>query len=534
MIKINKNDSIVDIILKIKNCQDKEISLEFPFWHPILHNYTSLKILKTKADKKELIIFTNDKTAKRIWKKLGIKYNLIVKPDIPESDYTFREYFLYTIKNYIQEIKTFFNTKARENTFAKYQKIYKSWKIWFFTFFLVLSILLLVFIFYFAVNKTYIIVSPEVEIRQKWRNFTFEQMWNDSITLNSSVIKLKEVQKNTSLSTKILASWIDENESKRATWRVKIQNFTSEDVYLVKNTRMTTKSGIVFLLDSDVKIPASTKVENSEDATPGEIDVSVTARIDDLSWKITWVRWNIKSGEIMTFPWLKENKDKIYATSIIDFSGWTNSSKRILTKKDLENAKTILKWKLEEAWINEIKAELEAENKVNNTKYEIFWIEWWITYTDFKYYGIENLKEWMELEEFEISGSLTTKVYAYNKEVVMNKLRNVIKEWVLENVESIFNIDENSLSIVNVIWKEENPFRVKATAQVDVSYIQNFLSDTNNYVEKLKSQIAWLSKEEAEKILLNTWKISNVNIEVRPFFINNISKIVDNIKFEIK
>jgi hypothetical protein len=60
----------------------------------------------------------------------------------------------------------------------------------------------------------------------------------------------------------------------------------------------------------------------------------------------------------------------------------------------------------------------------------------------------------------------------------------------LENVESIFNIDENSLSIVNVIWKEENPFRVKATAQVDVSYIQNFLSDTNNYVEKLKTQIA--------------------------------------------
>ena len=236
----------------------------------------------------------------------------------------------------------------------------------------------------------------------------------------------------------------------------------------------------------------------------------------------------------MTFPWLKENKDKIYSTSIIDFSGWTNSNKRILTKKDLENAKTILKWKLEEAWINEIKAELEAENKVNNTKYEIFWIEWWITYTDFKYSGIENLKEWMEIEEFEIYGSLTTKVYAYNKEVVLNKLRNVIKEWILENVESIFNIDENSLSIVNVIWKEENPFRVKATAQVDVSYIQNFLSDTNNYVEKLKTQIAWLSKEEAEKILLNTWKISNVNIEVRPFFINSISKIVDNIKFEIK
>ncbi|MDR0772450.1 MAG: hypothetical protein LBF15_05540 [Candidatus Peribacteria bacterium] len=66
MIKINKTDSIVDIIIKIKHNKEKEIVLEFPFGHPILHNYTSLKILKTKAEKRELIIVTNDQTAKKI------------------------------------------------------------------------------------------------------------------------------------------------------------------------------------------------------------------------------------------------------------------------------------------------------------------------------------------------------------------------------------------------------------------------------------------------------------------------------------
>ncbi|MDR2640279.1 MAG: hypothetical protein LBC61_02915 [Candidatus Peribacteria bacterium] len=49
MIKVNKNDSIVDIIIKIKNSKEKEVILEFPFGHPVLHNYISLKILKTKA-----------------------------------------------------------------------------------------------------------------------------------------------------------------------------------------------------------------------------------------------------------------------------------------------------------------------------------------------------------------------------------------------------------------------------------------------------------------------------------------------------
>lgn len=523
MIKINKNDSIIDIIIKIKNCKDKDISLEFPFWHPILHNYTSLKILKTKAWKKELIIFTNDKTSKRIWKKLWIKYNLVTKPDIPENDYSFWEYFLYTLKNYIKEFKNFITNKARENSFAKYQKIYTNWKIGFFAIFLLLSILLLVFIFYFAVNKTYIIITPEIEVRPKWKNFVFEKMWEDELSIDTNIIKLKEIQKTSTVSTKIVTSWIDEKDSKRATWKIKIFNLTEEDIYLIKNTRFVTKQGIVFLLNNEVKIP-----------TNWELDADVTARLDDTNWKVIWERWNIKNWVRLELPWLKKDSDKIYAESIENFSWWVTSYRKILSKNDIENAKKILKGKLEEIWLTEIKKDIEAENKANNAKYEILWANWMIKYSDFQFSWIENLKEWMEIEEFEIFWTLKTTVYAYNRESVMNKLRTIIKEGTLTNVESIMNIDENSLSIVNEIWREENPFRIKATAQVDVLYIQNFLSDTNNFVEKLKNQIAWLSIQEAENILINTWKISNVNIEVRPFFIKNISKIVDNIKFEIK
>jgi len=70
MIKINKKDSIIDIIIKIDNCKQKEIILDFPFGHPIIHNYTSLKILKNKSNKKDLIIITNDKSARKIGRKL--------------------------------------------------------------------------------------------------------------------------------------------------------------------------------------------------------------------------------------------------------------------------------------------------------------------------------------------------------------------------------------------------------------------------------------------------------------------------------
>jgi hypothetical protein len=49
MIKIQENDTIVDIINRMNACEEKELILDFPFSHPVLHNYLSLKILKSKS-----------------------------------------------------------------------------------------------------------------------------------------------------------------------------------------------------------------------------------------------------------------------------------------------------------------------------------------------------------------------------------------------------------------------------------------------------------------------------------------------------
>jgi len=42
-----------------------------------------------------------------------------------------------------------------------------------------------------------------------------------------------------------------------------------------------------------------------------------------------------------------------------------------------------------------------------------------------------------------------------------------------------------------------------------------------------------MNKNEALKVLLNNSKISDVKIEIRPFFINTISKISDNIIIKV-
>jgi hypothetical protein len=43
-----------------------------------------------------------------------------------------------------------------------------------------------------------------------------------------------------------------------------------------------------------------------------------------------------------------------------------------------------------------------------------------------------------------------------------------------------------------------------------------------------------MDKEDAKKILLNNSKISNVEIETRPFFMKTISSIPNNIEFVVE
>jgi hypothetical protein len=60
----------------------------------------------------------------------------------------------------------------------------------------------------------------------------------------------------------------------------------------------------------------------------------------------------------------------------------------------------------------------------------------------------------------------------------------------LANIEELLEINASSLRIVNTISSQEKPFSLKATAQVEVFVIHNFLSKSNAYVNRLKNVVA--------------------------------------------
>lgn len=532
MIQINRTDSIIDIIIKIKWCNKKEIVLDFPFWHPIIHNYTSLKIIKNKVWKKDLIIITSDKAAKNIWKRLWIKYSQLWETDLLEYNYTFVEYSKYIIKRYIIEFSQIFSNKTPDIVFD-YQKKYwvANWKIWLFLIWLIISIFLFIFIFYFAVNKTYIYITPEITIKTRAKNFVFRELEKDEIT-NNNIIKLNKVTKLIYLTKTFWTSWINESTLKRSKWKVRFINELNESVDLLKNTRLQSDDWVVFTTDSNVSIPKS-RLSLTWSIIPWTVDINITSKISDSKWINVWINANIQNDILLSIPWLETNKDKIYAKTLWEIKWANNNYIKQITENDIKNAEKILESKLKQQALNELKQQIKDDNINNNVNYKILWVDDILEYSNFKIIWKEKLSVWKNIDNFELSWTIKITSYTYNTQKVQKLLSTTIKSIILKDIEKLLFINNKSLRITNIIYKEKNPLEIKATAQIEAFFSHNFLTEKNNYIEKLKNTISWINKDEALKILLNNSNISDVKIEIRPFFINKISKITENIIIKV-
>jgi hypothetical protein len=535
MIKVSKEDSIIDVIIKIKHVEEKEIVLEFPFGHPLLHNYTSLRILKTNAWEKDLVIITSDITAKKIGRKLGIKYTLINHTDLLEYNYSFSEYCKFVVKNYWREVKGLFKKNRLEELYSPYfqNKKEQKTKIWIFFVTLLVSIGLFIFVFYFAVNKTSVYITPDITIRTAAKNLTFEYKPEESIFQDKNIIALKQITKLVYLNETFGTTGVDESTVTRANWEATFYNELPEKIRLRENTRLQSDAWIVYVTQWSVDIPAAF-TDGSGKLIAWEKSINIQAKLYDEDNNFIWTRWNTWTGQLLMLPGLKSDQDKIYAYTTGIINWWTNNFSKILWEDDIKNAKLILEWQLQDYALSQAKKEIRENNKNNDVAYNILevndiiqWSNLWITWD-------EELKVWDKMENFELNGTIKITTYTYNSEQVLNHLKWTIKDTLLDEVEDLRYIDKSSMRIALVLLREEEPLKIKASAEIQASFTHNFLSKKNNYVEKLKYTIAGMDKEDAKKILLNNSKISNVEIETRPFFMKNISSIPNNIEFIVE
>jgi hypothetical protein len=294
-----------------------------------------------------------------------------------------------------------------------------------------------------------------------------------------------------------------------------------------------TKDGILFETKNWIIIPPAI-IDNFWSTTPGTKKIEIQSKNYDDEWKFIGSRWNIKEGTPLILPGLEDDWETISAVTLEDFNGWSDTYTRVISEQDLESAVLIFEQKIKNRVIEQLRSEVQARNKQEKISLDIISIDNIIEYSDFEF-TIQNQAEiWDTSENITIEWSIKWKTYIYDQEEIVNKLKTVIQENILEWVENILLIDKDSLRISSLIYRRSDPTEVKATVEIDVLISHDFQNQSNSYLEKLRSTIRWIEKKEATKLLLNDPKISNVSIDIRPFFLKHISNISENIVFEVE
>ena len=556
MIEIKIQDTLVDVVEKIESHKKWDIILDFPLWHPILHNYVSLKVLKSKAKKKRLVIATNDKVWRKIGKNLWIEYSLVKNRDFIEENtqahlikhnYSFWEYFKFQLRTYGKDIKSSIEANKKFNSLWRYSRMYgEKSSLHIFIMAFAWALLLFIFIYYFAVSRTYIIITPERTIKKMAQNFVFKENIENNILWNNKYIKINTISQKIQSSETYAGTEIQSSDNNKATGKVVLYNEFSETQDLIAGTRLQDSQGIIFEISSWIQIPGGVE-DNFWNISPGEIEISVQAQEKDITGQLIGKRGNIPEWTSFILPALDiQSQKKIYARSIENFTWWNNSYKKIISQNDIENARKLFEEKLKSESLKSLKNTISKNNKENKTSFDI--LSWGrsIIYWDPEVLLEEGINPGVVQETFTVSGSITIIAYVYNKNNVIQRLKTLVGERTLEWVEKIARVDDNSLRMSQIIYlkeaeendpinsEDDQEFELKATFEIDSTYIHDFLHVENGYIDLLRAKIRWKPKDEAQKILLNDPKVSNARIEIRPFFVKSISNISSNIIFEIE
>ncbi|EKE26265.1 MAG: hypothetical protein ACD_4C00350G0001 [uncultured bacterium (gcode 4)] len=530
-LKISNSDTILDIVSLIEKeaIVSSSIYLEVEE-NDALKNFFNLKLLLFKFNSVKFHIITGDKDLKILWEKLWIKFfyksddiefeENFWKKHILKYNFTFFEFLIYEIKKIFSRIVFFFKKRTLK---SRNKKIIEDSNFFLLIFWLIISLSLLSFIFYFAVSKTYVYISPELGIKTVSRNIIFSENWKDNIFDTKNIVQVKNVSVSASLDYTFNVSTIDASSAKNAYWTIDIINELPIEQIFKPNTRFVTENWLVYRSSEWIKVPWSWKAE-----------ASVIADMYDLKWNLTGKRWNISSGLTLTIPWLKFNRDKIYAKSNKDFVWWIDPKIHILTQEEFEKFSWIIKEKLKTKASDALKEKIRNSNVQSWENYEILPVNDIIKYEIWEIFTLNNAKIWDKIDEVTLKWSINVKTYAYNKSELVSYLKAILNDSILLWTEKLINVNEDSIKVIWILSQTDNPFYMKATTELDSTTSYNFEDSSNTLTKKLKNLIVSSTKKDATSILLNDPNIANVKIDFSPFWLTRVSNNPDNIDFIIE
>ncbi len=450
------------------------------------------------------------------------------KQNIIKHNFTAWQYFIYEIKRWFAYIH-FFLTRKRTKT-PSYKVKKWSQNMFLIVVGLIMSLSLLIFIFHFAVSRTYIYITPQISIRPVSSNIIFSQgtgsflEWKNTVRMKTLTFPIEQTMKF-SLDT------IDPNSATVAAWQIIVYNELTAPQQFKPNTRFVTEDGLVFRSQWYVDVPPSHSVNGITEI--GMVELTVKADPTDEAGRTIWVRGNILTDTYLSIPGLKFNRDKVYAKAKANFDGGADPKIHIVTEPELTKFRGIMHEQLAKIARSSIDAKISDSNQVNNENYSLLMADS-VTMTGETIDVTSGQKIWDLANEVELHGSITVNALIFDKTAVITYLKTVFHDKFLDGREKDLGMHEDTLHLANIISQSDDGSSIKATMEVNSSITYDLENAANELTRKMKVTVAWLSKAEAINRLINTWQVREVDIKFSPFWLTSVSSNLDNIEFVIK
>jgi uncharacterized integral membrane protein len=451
------------------------------------------------------------------------------KKHILKHNFTALEYLAYELKR-LWQYCIFFFEKHRKG--KKYIKMSTSGGNFFLIIvWLIVSLSLLLFIFYFAVSKTFVYIEPQITVRPIIANIVFSEQTGSSILTPKNYINMRRETISYEHTMKFTVTSIDPNSISNARGSIVVYNELTQEQVMKPNTRFTTDDGLVFRSEDWIRIPPSRTINGITEM--GSIEISVVADPVDIVGAAIGDRWNISDGVNMTIPWLKFNRDKVYARSKGAFIGGMDPRIHVLTAEELSRFENLMREQAKKLSSDELRKYVDEQNKSKNEEYALLMGDT-ITHDNGKIEVIDDIKVGSFTDEIELKMSLTTSALFYDKKATMEYMTQVFRDNLLAGTDKEVAIHEDSLRVSNVITRSEEDNSLKLSMEMNATITYDFENPINELTRQMKILIAGLDKETAKNRIINTWYVQDVTIKFSPFWMRRASTNLDNIEFIIR
>lgn len=384
---------------------------------------------------------------------------------------------------------------------------------------IIIVLLLMVGIVSLTSPHASVIITPQASIQNAVKNVVFvpEDELGDptQISLRKDIFPFE-------LKKSFRVNAYDPTSLQKSRGSIKILNGSTESLRIRPQTRLTAGS-LVFRTENWIEIPGAS------DSTPGELITTVVADAVGTDGVLVGRRGNIMRNTPLIFPGLTpKDHENIVVTAMDDFVGGDDTHKALLTQEEYTRIEKVFR---EEITNNA--REFAKKKYDNDAEFIPLPIPDGLNTLDMTVTADAIVGS--QVDEIVFSGKANYLIYLYDVATLRKILLQAAQNHLLEHTESLVEISNSPPDIIAILTKTDEPFMVKATAQIPVQILYDFTSSTGQKtLQNILSDLLDADMDRAQKTLLNHPYVKSVNIRLTPFWSHKLPSTLDDIYIKVE